>query len=138
VQRLRSDEVTRRVAWTAGLIRLNQNTLSEAVEEFNRYNRRKLQIADPAIADLRVSGTFKVKEPERFAATLERSQAVRALIPIFPFRAISARVVTCSSWSRGNPRRIRVRRGGGVDRERGITMAQASEASTAGCGSDSR
>jgi transmembrane sensor len=79
VQRLPSKDVTRRLAWTVGLIRLDGETLSEAVDEFNRYNRRKLEIHDPAIAKLRVSGTFKAREPESFVATLERSTEVRAL-----------------------------------------------------------
>jgi transmembrane sensor len=41
-----------------------------AVDEFNRYNRRKLQLADPALAALRVGGTFNATDPESFAAAL--------------------------------------------------------------------
>ena len=79
VRRLPKAELTSRLAWTSGLIKLDGQTLAEAVEEFNRYNRRKLRIDDPAIAELRVSGTFKAKEPEQFVATLQRSSGVRAL-----------------------------------------------------------
>jgi hypothetical protein len=81
VQRLQAEDLHSRVAWTAGLIRLDGQTLAEAVEEFNRYNRRKLTIADPAIAGLQVSGTFRAKEPESFVATLTRSAGVRTLAP---------------------------------------------------------
>jgi transmembrane sensor len=79
VQRLAAEDLRNTVAWTAGVIRLDGETLTEAVAEFNRYNRRKLTIADPTIAGLHVSGTFKAREPESFVATLARSGGVRAL-----------------------------------------------------------
>jgi transmembrane sensor len=81
VQRLQAEDLRNRLAWTGGLIRLDGETLTEAVAEFNRYNRRKLTIADPTIAGLQVSGTFNAKEPESFVATLARSAGVRTLAP---------------------------------------------------------
>ncbi|MDB6088534.1 MAG: transcriptional regulator [Gammaproteobacteria bacterium] len=81
VQRLAADELHGRTAWTGGLIQLDGKNLTEAVAEFNRYNRKKLTIADPTIADLQVSGTFRAGEPERFVATLARSAGVRTLAP---------------------------------------------------------
>jgi transmembrane sensor len=81
VQRLQAEELRDRLAWTGGLIRLDGQTLTEAVAEFNRYNLRKLTIADPTIAGLQVSGTFNAKEPESFVATLARSAGVRTLAP---------------------------------------------------------
>ncbi len=79
VRRLPAQEMNSRLAWTQGLIQLDGKTLTEAVAEFNRYNRRKLTIVDPAIAGLQVSGTFPAAEPERFVATLARSAGIRAL-----------------------------------------------------------
>jgi ferric-dicitrate binding protein FerR (iron transport regulator) len=81
VERLPPGDLRSRLAWTAGLIQLDGKNLTEAVAEFNRYNRKKLTIADPAIADLRVSGTFSAREPESFVATLARSGDVRELAP---------------------------------------------------------
>jgi hypothetical protein len=81
VERLPPDDLHNRLAWTAGLIQLDGKSLTEAVAEFNRYNRRKLTIADPAIAGLRVSGTFSAREPESFVAALARSGGVRELAP---------------------------------------------------------
>jgi hypothetical protein len=79
VERLPAGDLRSRLAWTAGLIQLEGKNLTEAVAEFNRYNRKKLTIADPAIAGLRVSGTFSAREPESFVATLARSGDVREL-----------------------------------------------------------
>jgi hypothetical protein len=81
VQRLAAEELHGRTAWTGGLIQLDGKNLTEAVAEFNRYNRKKLTIADPTIADLQVSGTFRAGEPESFVATLARSAGVRTLAP---------------------------------------------------------
>jgi hypothetical protein len=81
VERLAAADLRSRFAWTAGRIQLDGKNLTEAVAEFNRYNRRKLTIADPAIAGLRVSGTFSATEPESFVATLARSGEVRQLAP---------------------------------------------------------
>lgn len=81
VERLPAGDLHSRLAWTAGLIQLDGKNLTEAVAEFNRYNRKKLTIADPAIARLRVSGTFSAREPESFVATLARSGGVRELEP---------------------------------------------------------
>jgi hypothetical protein len=82
VERLAAEDLRSRLAWTAGRIQLDGKNLTEAVAEFNRYNRRKLTIADPAIAGLRVGGTFSATEPESFVATLARSGAVRELAPV--------------------------------------------------------
>jgi len=81
VERLPAEDLRSRFAWTAGLIQLDGKSLTEAVAEFNRYNRKKLTIADPAIAGLRVSGTFSARQPESFVATLARSGDVRELAP---------------------------------------------------------
>ena len=56
--------------WRAGLVAFNDTPLSEAVAEINRYTTRPIQLADPAAGRLRVSGSFRVAEPERFARTM--------------------------------------------------------------------
>ncbi len=74
-----SDYVARKLAWTSGRISFEGETLSEAVHEFNRYNRRRLAIADPAIARIRVGGLFDATDPESFAATLEKHFGVQRM-----------------------------------------------------------
>jgi hypothetical protein len=55
--------VERKLAWTAGNISFYGETLTEGVQEFNRYNRRHIAIADPAIAQMKVGGSFEANEP---------------------------------------------------------------------------
>ena len=71
--------VARKLAWTIGNISFDGETLTEAVSEFNRYNRRHLVIADPAIARMKVGGSFEANDPESFAATLEKHFGVRRM-----------------------------------------------------------
>lgn len=71
--------VARKLAWTTGNISFDGETLTEAVREFNRYNRRHLVIVDPAIAQMKVGGSFEAQDPESFAATLEKHFGVRRM-----------------------------------------------------------
>lgn len=74
-----ASEIDRRLAWTRGQIWLNETTLADAIAEFNRYNSRKFVIADPALATLRVGGSFAATDPKDFVAALERVFGIRAL-----------------------------------------------------------
>jgi transmembrane sensor len=46
------------LGWRRGVLVFDHTTLAAAVAEFNRYNRRKIVIADPQIAKLEIGGTF--------------------------------------------------------------------------------
>ncbi len=72
VRELEPDEGQRVLAWHSGMLFFEGQTLAEAAEEFNRYNRRKLAIADPAIAALRIGGQFRSTNAEVFARVVER------------------------------------------------------------------
>lgn len=78
IERVQSDDVLRRLAWTAGWIVFEGEELADAVEEFNRYNRRRIVIANPEIATLRVGGRFQATDPDSFVAALEKSSGVNA------------------------------------------------------------
>lgn len=78
IERVQSDDVSRRLAWTAGWIVFEGEELADAVEEFNRYNRRRIVIANPEIATLRVGGRFQATDPDSFVAALEKSSGVNA------------------------------------------------------------
>jgi transmembrane sensor len=73
VSRVEPQQLERRFAWTSGKLQFRGETLDEAVAEINRYNRRHLELADPALAQLRVGGTFNATDPESFAAALASS-----------------------------------------------------------------
>jgi transmembrane sensor len=66
-------EIDRRLAWRSGQIDLAGETLGEAVEEFNRYNIRKLVVADAALTQERLYGVFRTDDPEGFARSVRLS-----------------------------------------------------------------
>jgi len=78
VSRVEPTSLERRFAWTTGKLQFRGDSLGEAVAEFNRYNRRHLRLADPALAQLRVGGTFSATDPESFAAALSSAFGLRA------------------------------------------------------------
>lgn len=66
----------RRLAWRQGRIDLDGETLAEAVQMFNLYNRTRLVVADPALADKRLYGVFEARDPAGFARTAGLSLGV--------------------------------------------------------------
>jgi transmembrane sensor len=78
VYTLSSEEVTRRLAWIKGRLNFDGLTLRNAVKEMNRFNRWRLQIDDPSIADLRIGGDFNATDPSVFVAALTRVFDVQA------------------------------------------------------------
>jgi len=70
LERLDESEVQRRLQWTTGYLSFAGQTLEEVVEEFNRYNMRKLIIEDRAIRRLQIGGSFQSTDPEGFVAAL--------------------------------------------------------------------
>lgn len=75
---LDDDRIRQRVAWQEGYIELNDETLEQAVAEFNRYRARPIVVADPRIASLMVSGRFGIRESREFLGALASSFAIRA------------------------------------------------------------
>lgn len=64
--------------WRDGTLAFRDTTLAEAAAEFNRYNARKLVVADASAGALRVGGSFRWDNEEAFARLLERGFPVRA------------------------------------------------------------
>ncbi|WP_454718914.1 FecR family protein [Caulobacter segnis] len=60
-------DLTRQLAWREGQVVLDGQTLAEAAAEFNRYNDRKIEVADARLADARFVGWFRTNDPEGFA-----------------------------------------------------------------------
>lgn len=78
VQKVAEADVDRKLSWTEGRLWFERQTLKDVVAEFNRYNRRQMVIADPAIENLRIGGGFEATDPESFIAALEKTLGVRA------------------------------------------------------------
>lgn len=73
VHALAPQAVEEALAWRAGRIVLDGQSLAAAVIEFNRYNARQLVVDGPA-GDRRLVGVFRANDPEGFA---------RAVAPLF-------------------------------------------------------
>lgn len=61
----------RELAWAKGRLVFDNETVRDAVEEFNRYNRVQLHVTDEALATRRVSGVFDSSDLESFIGFLQ-------------------------------------------------------------------
>ena len=52
-------------------------TLADAAGEFNRYNRRKVEILDEQAARMRIGGTFQANNVDAFARLLRQAYGVK-------------------------------------------------------------
>ena len=60
-------EVNRKLAWREGKVILKNQTLDDAVADFNRYSPKTIIIVDAALRDKRLFGQYKLDAPELFA-----------------------------------------------------------------------
>jgi transmembrane sensor len=70
-------DVSRKLAWTAGHLEFQGETLDDAVQEFNRYNQRQIKIADPSIVKVQFGGSFRTTDLDSFIAALQHSFDIR-------------------------------------------------------------
>jgi transmembrane sensor len=77
VTRVEPQKLERQLAWTSGQLHFRGESLAEAVTEFNRYNRRRIHLSDPSIANLRIGGNFNATDPESFAAAVKQTFKLR-------------------------------------------------------------
>jgi transmembrane sensor len=80
VSRVEPQALARRMAWTMGRLEFRGESLGEAVEEFNRYNRRHIRLAGSSLAGLRVGGSFTATDPESFAGALASTFKLRVAL----------------------------------------------------------
>jgi transmembrane sensor len=71
-------DVQRYLGWRDGFLAFDDLPLAQAAGEFNRFNARRLELADPAVAQLRVGGNFRWSNVEGFVGLLEQGFPVRA------------------------------------------------------------
>jgi transmembrane sensor len=55
------------LSWRRGVLVFDNTMLGDAAAQFNRYNRQKLIIADPAASSMTIVGTFRTSDVELFA-----------------------------------------------------------------------
>ncbi|HEY6643358.1 FecR family protein [Povalibacter sp.] len=80
VQRKSLAEAELNLSWRRGVLMLREMPLSHAVAEFNRYNVRKLVVADPEVGALKVEGNFRPTNVLAFVRLLESGFPIRASV----------------------------------------------------------
>jgi len=78
VQEVTPAEVERALSWQGMRLEFVDMPLGDVVAEFNRYNRKKLVIADGATAGILVGGNFRADNVESFVRLLGASFGVTA------------------------------------------------------------
>jgi transmembrane sensor len=72
-------EIDHGLAWVNGQLVFENATLAETIEEFNRYNRRKLEINDPTLAQIRLGGAFSSTNVDEFIVELNTLFRISAI-----------------------------------------------------------
>jgi transmembrane sensor len=60
------------LSWREGVLSFDNAALIDVAAEFNRYNREKIVVSDPAVESIRISGTFQTGNADAFIATVQR------------------------------------------------------------------
>jgi transmembrane sensor len=71
LQSLEAPAIARRLAWRSGKWIFEGETLAEVLREVARHSDRRIVIADPALASLRIGGYFDVGDVDGLMAALE-------------------------------------------------------------------
>ena len=70
-------DLGREQAWRFGRMILDNAPLGEAVDDLNRYGGRRVVLADPSLAGMKVSGVFHTRDPEAFVEAITAAFPVR-------------------------------------------------------------
>lgn len=71
------ERVEARLAWRDGMLGFDQTPLSDVAAEFNRYNEKKLVVADDGTGSLRIGGSFNATNVDAFARLLRDAYGLR-------------------------------------------------------------
>ena len=72
-----ADQLADDLSWRTGVLVFTQTALTDAAEEFNRYNQQKIVLADAAAAKIRIGGSFEASNIEAFVRLLQTGFGVR-------------------------------------------------------------
>jgi transmembrane sensor len=67
----------RELAWAVGRLVFQNDAISTVIEQFNRYNRVQIIVADESLARRTISGVFDASDPESFIAFIASVTPVR-------------------------------------------------------------
>jgi transmembrane sensor len=65
------EEISNELSWRRGVLVFNQQALADVAEQFNRYNRRHIEVAGSA-RNIRIGGSFKADNVDVFVTLLHR------------------------------------------------------------------
>lgn len=65
------------LGWRRGVLIFKDTQLADAAAQFNRYNARKIRLADPAVAQIKINGTFQAENTELFASSIQELFGLR-------------------------------------------------------------
>jgi transmembrane sensor len=72
-------DVAKATSWREGRIVFDNDTLASAVAEVNRYSIKKIILADPRLASLRMSGVFIAGHSESFVETVTGNFPIKVI-----------------------------------------------------------
>jgi transmembrane sensor len=64
--------------WVSGMLAFDRDRLGDALAEANRYSLTKIGLGDPALADRRITGAYRVRDTRAFAQALAVSLDLQA------------------------------------------------------------
>ena len=73
-------DLEKATAWTGRRLIFDEETVQAVAAEFNRYNRARVIVADPVLAERRISGVFDVDDPAAFVAMLGGLDAIEVQV----------------------------------------------------------
>jgi transmembrane sensor len=71
-------ELGRKLAWRQGQLIYSGQPLSEVLADIGRYSDIEIELADPALRDLPVAGSFSVNQTDAILASLENNFGIHA------------------------------------------------------------
>lgn len=76
---IKKADAKRTISWRDGQVIFQDDVLADAVQEINRYGGRRIELADPRLNTLRISGAFNTGNTAGFVATLTSYFDVRVV-----------------------------------------------------------
>jgi transmembrane sensor len=72
-------EIGQQLAWRTRLVVFTGERLRQALAEMNRYSRRRIVVADPALAERRIKGVFSTTDTPTFVSAMTATLGVQAV-----------------------------------------------------------
>lgn len=77
VSREPAQQLSYKLSWRQGVLMFSRTALSDVANEFNRYNRKQIVIADKMLAARKIGGTFPATDVDAFTKTVQIAFGVR-------------------------------------------------------------